>query len=164
MLPDPIIRVKSLYADLVATSEPPLIGALLRLPLDRVYRQILHALREHGFADITSAHFQVLRWPGPRGQRPVELAQQAGMTRQAMNYLLSQLEELGYVERRADPDDVRSRRVYLTSRGMSTISVIRDAVTELERDWEAQLGPERWRQLKELLAGLNEAAADGPAS
>lgn len=106
----------------------------------------------------------MLRWPGPRGHRPVELAQQAGITRQAMNYLLGQLEELGYVERRVDPDDVRSRRVYLTPRGTSTISVIRDAVTDFERDWEAQLGSERWRQLKELLAALNEAAADEPAS
>jgi DNA-binding MarR family transcriptional regulator len=148
----------------MATTEPPLIGALLRVPLDRVYQQILHALRERGFTDITSAHFQLLRWPGPRGQRPVELAQQAGMTRQAMNYLLGQLEELGYVERRVDPDDVRSRRVYLTPRGTSTISVIRDAVTELERDWATRLGPEDWDRLKRLLATLNEAAADEPVS
>jgi len=148
----------------MAPSEPPLIGALLRIPLDRVYQQILRALREHGFTDITGAHFQVLRWPGPRGQRPVELAQQAGMTRQAMNYLLGQLEELGYVERRVDPDDVRSRRVYLTPRGTSTISVIRDAVKELERDWATRLGSEDWGQLKRLLAALNEAATDEPAS
>src|SRR5215212_10074966 len=111
----------------MATSEPPLIGALMRIPLDRVYQEILRALHTHGFHDIGPAHVQVLRWPGPDGQRPVELAQQAGMTRQAMNYLLVQLEELGYVERRVDPDDVRSRRVYLTPRGVSTISVIRGA-------------------------------------
>jgi DNA-binding MarR family transcriptional regulator len=148
----------------MATSEPPLIGALLRIPLDRVHLQILRALHAHGFTDITGAHFQVLRWPGPNGQRPVELAQQAAMTRQAMNYLLGQLEELGYVERRVDPGDVRSRHVHLTPRGISTIKVIRDAVTELERDWEAQLGSDRWRQLKELLAGLNEASANAPAS
>jgi DNA-binding MarR family transcriptional regulator len=132
----------------MATSEPPLVGALLRIPLDRVYEQILGALR----------------WPGPNGQRPVELAQQAGMTRQAMNYLLGQLEDLGYVERRVDPDDVRSRRVYLTPRGTSTIGVIRGAVTELERDWAERLGPDDWGELKRLLAALNDAAAAEPAS
>lgn len=146
----------------MSTSQPPLIGALLRIPLDRVHRQILGALHANGFTDITSAHFQVLRWPGPNGQRPVQLAEQAGMTRQAMNYLLGQLEQLGYVERRIDPDDVRSRRVYLTPRGASTISVIRNAVTELERDWATRLGPQDWSQLKRLLAALNEAAADEP--
>ena len=147
----------------MATSEPPLVGALLRMPLDRVYEQILGALHAHGFTDIGPAHFQVLRWPGPNGQRPVELAQQAGMTRQAMNYLLGQLEDLGYVERRVDPDDVRSRRVYLTPRGTSTIGVIRGAVTELERDWAQRLGPDDWGELKRLLAALNDAAADKPA-
>lgn len=148
----------------MATSEPPLIGALLRIPLDRVYEQILIALHAHGFTDIGPAHFQVLRWPGPAGERPVELAQRAGMTRQAMNYLLGQLEELGYVERRVDPDDVRSRRVYMTTRGTSTIGVIRGAVTELERRWATQLGPEDWRELTRLLAALNDAATDEPAS
>lgn len=142
----------------MATSEPPLIGALMRIPLDRVYQEILRALHAHGFDDIGPAHFQVLRWPGPNGQRPVELAQEAGMTRQAMNYLLGQLEELGYIERRIDPDDVRSRRVYMTARGTSTISVIRGAVTELERDWARRLGPEDWNELKRLLTALNEAA------
>lgn len=86
------------------------------------------------------------------------------MTRQAMNYLLGQLEDLGYVERRVDPDDVRSRRVYLTPRGTSTIGVIRGAVTELERDWTQRLGPDDWGELKRLLAALNDAAADEPAS
>lgn len=155
--------VKSLYA-MMATSEPPLIGTLLRIPLDRVYSQILGALHAQGFTDVTSAHFQVLRWPGPNGQRPVELAQQAGMTRQAMNYLLGQLEELGYIERRVDPDDVRSRRVYLTPRGTSTIGVVRGAVAALERHWEAQLGPEHWQRLKQLLAVLNQAIADEPTA
>jgi hypothetical protein len=77
---------------------------------------MLETLHANGFTDINSAHFQVLRWPGPNGQGPVELAEQAGMTRQAMNYLLGQVENRGYLERRIDPDDVRSRRVYLTER------------------------------------------------
>ena len=148
----------------MATTEPPLIGALLRIPLDHVYERLLQALHEHGFTDVNVAHFKVLRWPGPNGDRPVELAQRAGMTRQAMNYLLGQLEGLGYLERRIDPDDVRSRRVYLTSRGTSTIKVIRDAVTELERDWEARLGAEDWDQLKRLLVVLNDAVTDERAS
>lgn len=86
------------------------------------------------------------------------------MTRQAMNYLLGQLEDLGYVERRVDPDDVRSRRVYLTPRGTSTIGVIRDAVTELERDWAKRLGRDDWGELRRLLTALNETAADKPAA
>jgi DNA-binding MarR family transcriptional regulator len=122
----------------------------------------LKELHAHGFTDLNEAHFQVLRWPGPQGQRPIELAEQAGMTRQAMNYLLGQLETLGYLERRLDPDDVRSRRVYLTERGTSTVGVIRNAVTELDKGWERKLGTNDWQALKRLLVRLNEAAADEP--
>jgi DNA-binding MarR family transcriptional regulator len=135
----------------------------MRIPVEHVRGHMLDALHAHGFTDINTAHFQVLRWPGPSGERPVELAEQANMTRQAMNYLLGQLEELGYLERRIDPHDVRSRRVYLTERGRSTIGVIRDAIAELERDWEARMGKADWDELKRLLVRLNVAVSDEPA-
>ena len=38
------------------------------------------------------------------------------MTKQALNYLLGELERRGYLERRPDPDDRRSKRVALTPR------------------------------------------------
>lgn len=132
------------------------------MPVDCVRRHMLQALHAHGFTDLNAAHFQVMRWPGPQGKRPVELAAEAGTTRQAMNYLLGQLEELGYLERRVDPDDVRSRRIYLTERGTSTTSVIRDAVTELDKQWETKLGSTDWQALKQLLVRLNEFAAEEP--
>ena len=132
------------------------------MPIDRVRQHILQALHDHSFTDLNEAHFQVMRWPGPNGKRPVQLAEEAGMTRQAMNYLLGQLETLGYLERRVDPDDIRSRRAYLTKRGTSTISVIRTAVTELDKDWETKIGASDWNQLKQLLVRLNEAVSDEP--
>jgi len=42
---------------------------------------------------------------------------------------------LEYLERRPDPDDLRSKRVALTRRGTSAIGVIRDAVDEVEAAW-----------------------------
>jgi DNA-binding MarR family transcriptional regulator len=127
------------------------------MPGDLIRARMLEALHGHGFTDITAAHFQVLRWPGPNGERPVELADRAGTTRQAMNYLLGQLEALGYVERRVDPEDVRSRCVYVTERGRSLVTVIRNAVIEVEREWETKLGSTNWHELKRLLVHLNEA-------
>jgi DNA-binding MarR family transcriptional regulator len=48
--------------------------------------------------------------------RPSELAERASMTKQAMNYLLGQLEARGYIERRAEMGSSR-RLVFLTNRG-----------------------------------------------
>ncbi len=148
---------------------PPMIGALMRLPWEAVMHRMLQALHEHGFDDIDAPHLGVLLWPGPEGMRPSDLAARLRVTKQALNYLLGELERLGYLERRPDPDDGRARRIAITERGKALIPVIRDAVAEAERAWAAELGEDRFAQLRELLLGLNEvvareASAPGDAS
>src|ERR1051325_1851059 len=103
------------------TFGPPLIGALLRMPWDAVQRRMLERLHEHGFDDLDAAHLNVFQYPGPQGARPSDLAVQLRISKQALNYLLGELERGGYLERRADPDDLRSKRIVLTSRGTSAI-------------------------------------------
>ena len=64
-----------------------------------------------------------------------------------MNYLLGQLEALGYLERVADPEDQRSKRVHLTRRGEALRTVIRRTVTRIEKDFEAELGATAYAEL-----------------
>lgn len=137
---------------------PPLIGALLRIPWEQVVRRILVRLHEHGFDDLDAPHLNLLLYPGPQGARPSELAARRGMSKQAVNYLLGELERLGYLERRADPDDRRSKRVALTRRGERVGYTIRDAVSEIEREWAERLGPKRFAQLRDILVDLNQSA------
>src|SRR6476469_10488810 len=103
---------------------PPLIGALLRVPWEAVQRHMLERLHERGFDDLDAAHLNVFQYPGPQGARPSDLAAKLRISKQALNYLLGELERLGYLERRADPDDRRSKRVALTARGIAAIGVI----------------------------------------
>src|SRR5215212_8352430 len=86
---------------------PPLIGALLRMPWESILERLLAGLRERGFTDLGAPHLPVLQWPGPDDLRPSELAAQRRMTKQALNYLLGQLERLGYLQRHDDPRDQR---------------------------------------------------------
>src|SRR6187397_2598936 len=104
---------------------PPLIGALLRMPWEAVQRHMLARLHERGFDDLDAAHLNVFQYPGPQGARPSELATRLRMTKQALNYLLGELERLGYLERRPDPDDLRAKRIALTPRGVDAALVIR---------------------------------------
>ena len=138
---------------------PPMIGALMRLPWEAVLRRLLRALNENGFDDIDGPHLGVILWPGPEGMRPSELAARMRVSKQALNYLLGDLERNGYLERRADPDDRRARRIVLTDRGRSLVPVIRGAVVETEREWAAALGEKRFAELRELLRDLNDVVA-----
>jgi DNA-binding MarR family transcriptional regulator len=137
---------------------PPLIGALLRRPWEAVQRRMLERLHQSGFDDLDAAHLRVLQYPGPQGMRPSELAVRLRISKQALNYLLGQLESLGYVERLPDPEDLRSKRIALTPRGVSAGQAMRAAVAEMETEWKARLGAARFSQLRDLLLELDEPA------
>jgi len=137
---------------------PPLIGALLRMPWEAVQRRMLERLHARGFDDLDAAHLIVFQYPGPQGARPSELAARLRMSKQALNYLLGELERLDYLERRADPDDGRSKRIAVTARGTAAIGVIREAVAEMETTWKQQLGSNRFGELRALLVELNKPA------
>src|ERR1051326_6031206 len=130
---------------------PPLIGALLRMPVDAVHRRMFERLRDRGFTDIDPAHLIVFQWPGPDDMRPSELAARLQISKQALNYLLGQLEQLGHLERRPDPHDHRGKRIAVTERGRTAIRVIREAVDEIETAWAKELGAARFAQLKTFL-------------
>src|SRR4051812_45459489 len=135
---------------------PPMIGALLRIPWEAVQRHMLKRLHEHGFDDLDAPHLNVFQYPGPQGTKPTELANRLQISKQALNYLLGELERLNYLERRPDPTDLRSKRVVLTRRGSTAVGVIRTAVAEVEADWAERLGPKRFDVLRTLLLELNQ--------
>ena len=135
-----------------------MIGALLRVPWEAVQRHMLKRLHEHGFDDLDAAHVSVFQYPGPQGCKPTELAGRLRISKQALNYLLGELERLDYLERQPDPDDQRSKRILLTPRGTAAIHTIREAVDDLETTWAQQLGPEHFEQLRSLLLQLNQQA------
>src|ERR1700693_1865829 len=133
---------------------PPLIGALLRVPWETVRDRMLAGLHDRGFTDLVAAHVDVWRYPGPENQRPSELATQTRMTKQALNYLLGQLEQLGYLTRETDSSDQRSTRIRLTSKGKAATKAIYETVQDVETEWEQQLGSRKFGQLRRLLTQL----------
>jgi len=126
----------------------------LRIPWETVRRRMLEGLHERGFTDVNAAHLAVLQYPGPSGLRPSELAERTRMSKQALNYLLGQMERLGYITRRDRPQIPGSKRVELTPRGEEVAYAMRAIVSDLERQWERDLGPKRFAQLRELLVEL----------
>jgi DNA-binding MarR family transcriptional regulator len=131
---------------------PPLIGALLRLPHEAVVLRMLATINTNGF-DITLTELAVFLYPGPEGQRPIDLARQCNMSRQAMNYVLAGLENRGYILRQ-DGSSSAARVVRMTDRGWEVIAQIRKCVDEIEKEWAAHLGTQRFKALRETLYDL----------
>ncbi|MGZ4249111.1 MAG: MarR family winged helix-turn-helix transcriptional regulator [Solirubrobacteraceae bacterium] len=111
------------------------------------------------YTDLVAAHLDVFQYPGPENMRPSELATETRMSKQALNYLLGDLEQLGYLTRESDSNDQRSKRIRLTARGHATIKAIRKIVGEVEAEWQQELEPRNFAQLRKLLTQLHALAA-----
>jgi DNA-binding MarR family transcriptional regulator len=119
-------------------------------------RRVLEALGNRGFTDLNQAHLSVFQYPAPDGVRPTDLAARTYMTKQAMNYLLGQLETMGYVERRAEGKSGR-RLVYLTPRGQKVVATQWETTQQIEREWAATIGRKRFDDFMQTLRELSTA-------
>ena len=78
------------------------------------------------------------------GPRPVgQVAENLGVTSQAISKMARELEALGYVERTPDPSDARVRRLSLSARGRAAIHAGRDVRAQLNAELAAALGETR---------------------
>ena len=141
---------------MAAKITPPRLPALFRMLWQQTYPEMLRRVSAAGFDDIRIAHWPVLQWPGPDGERPSVIAERAGTSKQAVNHVLRDLERLGYVELRSDPRDSRARLVELTARGRALAEVMFDAAAAVERDLESTLTPGQRSELKKTLTTLWE--------
>ena len=126
----------------------PGIGALLRLASEATHRVLLERLHAAGFDDVRASHLELFRFPGPQGARPTELADHVGLSKQALNHLLNELESLGYLTRQAAGADGRHRVVRLTSRGLAFAAAAKSAVLAIEDELAMILGERRLARLK----------------
>lgn len=139
-----------------------LIAPMMRILWQEARDRIHRGFAEGGYNDVRAEHLAILQSPGPDGQRPSTLAARAGMSRQAINHLLRQLERGGYLQRHLDPNDRSARLIRLTPRGEALMNHIRSTVATLEREWANDLGADRLEQLRETIAELRSKRQDRP--
>jgi DNA-binding MarR family transcriptional regulator len=137
------------------TSEP-FVGLLMFIAARDVETRVVAAMRRAGIDDITLAQARVAARIGPNGTRLTDLAEQAQVTKQTATAIVDRLEAAGYVERVRDPTDGRARLVRLTGKAAALLPVARAEEAQIEREWEAHLGPRRMRELREALVLLRE--------
>ena len=129
------------------------IAPMMRVLWQEVRDRIHIAFAEEGH-DLRAEHLAVLQHPGPDGQRPSALAARSGMSRQAINHLVSHLERAGYLERYTDPADRNARLIRLTERGRRLYERIETVAAAIEAEWAQQVGAQRLEELRATLSDL----------
>ncbi len=142
--------------------ERPVIGLLLRLVYQHYAQDIEAALHGAGFDDLRPPAGNVFPFVPPEGITVSRLAELARVRKQSMAQAVDQLERSGYVERRPNPHDQRSRLVFLTERGRGVPPVTHAAAMGVEERWAELAGPADFEVLRSALMRLLAALRDQP--
>ena len=89
---------------------------------------------------VGAAHIHITRHLAIRGSRLTELAQSAGMSKQAMGDLVTQCEAWGLVTRQTDAYDKRAKKVMFTDDGLLWLGAFERAVAQAESEFRAAVG------------------------
>ncbi|MEZ7828972.1 MAG: helix-turn-helix domain-containing protein [Brachymonas denitrificans] len=89
---------------------------------------------------VSAAHIHITRHLALQGSRLTELAEAAGMRKQAMAALVDQCEAWGIVRREADPLDGRARRILFTEAGLGWLHGFERAVARAESEFDESVG------------------------
>jgi DNA-binding MarR family transcriptional regulator len=133
----------------------PNLLALMDGPYKAMEAALFPQIARRGHADIRPAHSKVFEVIKGTGSRVTDMAADANMTKQSMQYLVDDLERLGYAERVPDQDDRRAKLIRLTPRGRECVVFAREAFAHTEAEWSKAIGTRKMEQLRSLLAELN---------
>jgi DNA-binding MarR family transcriptional regulator len=145
------------------TPPPRPIAGLLNEVKVAAVRKLFERLRQEGFEHVREGHGCVFGFIDiENGSRLTEMAERAGLTKQAVGEAATELERLGYAERVPDPTDRRAKIIKLTPSGVTACLTGRRIFAEIEREWADQFGEElvaSMRQAAELIAASEREAS-----
>ena len=147
------------------------LGRLLGHAVRRFDERVLHLMAHNvdvplalsnlaARAQVSAAHIHITRHLELQGSRLTDLAQKAGMSKQAMGDLVDQCEAWGLVTRARDPRDARARLVRFTPTGLAWLQAFKDAVAQAEREFRHEVG----HDVATVVAIGLEAYAGSPSS
>ncbi len=137
------------------------IGQLLVRLLRQFRTELFEPAAEHGYPDMREPHMHIFGNLGVDGVRLTDLAARAQLSLATASELVSDLQELGYLERRPDSTDKRAKLIFPTPLGRRALDDAGDRVAQIEEHWSQIVGPERFaetcRTMQELLDTLSIA-------
>ncbi len=120
------------------------IGQLLGRLLREFRAELFRPASERGYPDLREPHLHIFGNVGIDGIRLTDLASRAQLSLATTSELVTDLQRLGYFERRPDPADRRAKLIFPTERGRQALNDAGDRVAEIEHHWRGILREQRF--------------------
>jgi DNA-binding MarR family transcriptional regulator len=118
--------------------------------------------RALGHPDLRPAHARLMVFLGWEGSRITDIARAQDVSKNAVGQLVTELEELGYVERVPDPVDGRAKIVRYTDAGVALIGDAAAIAEQLNAEIANIVGVQRLGELRSMLADICHHLGLGP--
>jgi DNA-binding MarR family transcriptional regulator len=132
----------------------PDLGVLASRLLFSLQEELFEELAAAGYDDLHPRHGAVLAYLDEDGVRATELARLSGRHKQVIGRLTDELEELGYLERRPDPQDRRAKLIFPTQRGLEQVRLGDQIVADIEARHAKEVGAKTYAQFRDVLRGV----------
>ena len=108
-------------------------------------------LQEQGGPRVTHAQSMVIMTIGEGIQRPSQIAERLGVTRQAVHQCLQELIRINLVELVVDPNDRRAKIARLSAQGEPVRKMASRVFAELERELATRMDRKEVQQFRKIL-------------
>lgn len=139
------------------------IGRLLLLARRDFLARLSKKMGDKGGDSQVLSRGRLLPYIDLEGTRSTELAKRMGVSKQAVARLVKELEEEGFLTRTQDDADGRAFLVTFTESGVEYLTLMHDAITQVERDYEREFGAEPMRAVMATLASIAYSGEEGEA-
>lgn len=139
---------------LVLPALPAHVDAHVAVLAERLLQLIRASMLSQDWDGLRVVHFRLLTCVPAAGATITALAEPLSMTKQAVGQFVALLQQSGHLELRTDERDRRRRVVVRTALGDRTVQAVGAAIAEIEREWAAQVGEERYAQFVGVLREL----------
>lgn len=139
---------------------PPRVSLMLRLLHDAYATAVEAELATAGFGDLSGGRAKVLPFVPDSGIAVGRLANRVGVRKQSVAQMVEQLERDGFIRSEPNPEDARSRLVFLTDRGAQAQPAAILAGDCVERAWADATSQKLVEQLRTNLRTLLEAIGE----
>jgi len=140
------------------------VGRMLLLARRDFLARVQDKIAARGGAHMPASWAGLLPYIDVDGTRSTVLAQRAGISKQAVGKVVRELEELGLLTRSADAADGRAFLVTFTPRGLERLLQTHEAISEVEAEYEALVGPEAMAVLRRALHLIAYSRGERPTA
>ncbi len=130
------------------------IGVLIRKPYFEIMERLYVQLQDEGYEGSNTMYSSIFQFI-QEGQKLTDLARLTNTSKQHVKFLLENLQKIGYVQKRKDPNDGRAVIYSLTTKGEERRERSLQILMIIEKESEELIGKDQISHLREILKQLD---------